>query len=415
MGKNMSKLIKHGLLTSSMEVSANGFNYLYQLAMARMLGPVEYGILFSILSLYYIIYVLSQAVITVTARYTSVLKAKNENRKIKGLWKYITKKSIYLGIATTFLLLAATPLTISFLKVQPLPFIIMAFSMLFSYVLSTNQGILQGFQRFARFGLTRVSWTLIKFGVAVGLVYIGFGVEGALSSIFLANLIVFALALYWIKDIIMEKEEKFTINIFSYSGFTLLSTLAFTSIYSVDTILAKHFLDGFSAGIYSSISVLGKIILFAPTGIYIALFPKTAEMNELGSDHFDTFLKALAFLLLITLPVLVLFRLFPEFVVGLTFGGEFLIAKEFIFKYSIAMLLISAIGLAMKYLLSIGETNVAYLLLATVILEILGISYFHENIDDIINVILFSSIVCLLFFIPLLLRVWRGQNNNEIS
>jgi O-antigen/teichoic acid export membrane protein len=47
---------------------------------------------------------------------------------------------------------------------------------------------------------------------------------------------------------------------------------------------------------------LGKIILFAPGGIAIVLFPKASELKEKGLNHFNLFTKSLILTVILTLP-----------------------------------------------------------------------------------------------------------------
>ncbi|WP_423792383.1 oligosaccharide flippase family protein [Methanocaldococcus indicus] len=386
------------------------FNYLYQLFMGRLLIPEDYGILFSLINIFYIFSVLSATVQTTITKYTSQLNAKNQLNKISYFWRYALKKSFIFGIITTILFFIVTPLISNYLHLSsPIPALILFSSLLFAYSLPTNQGILQGLQRFVQLGITQTLWALLKFILGVLLVYLGFSVSGALVPFLVANIIIFIISFYFLKDLIKIKPETFTIpNLYKYSTLTLLALLANTTSYSIDTILAKHYLTDFLAGIYSSVSVLGKIILFAPGGVAVVLFPKASELKEKGLNHFNLFIKALILTVILTLPTLILFRLFPELTIKIIFGEKYLKAIPYLFKYSLAMFFFAISGLIMNYLISLGITRISYALTLTLIIEIVGITLFHQNINQIVNVVLVVSMLSVIVQIPFLLIV-RGR------
>ncbi|ADC69293.1 polysaccharide biosynthesis protein [Methanocaldococcus sp. FS406-22] len=403
------KLAKHSLIMVFFSLLTAFFNYLYQLFMGRLLTPEEYGILFSLINIFYIFSVLSSTVQTTMTKYASQLKAKNQVNKISYFWRYALKKSFTFGVITTILFFMITPFLSSYLHFpSQIPALILFSSLLFAYAMPTNQGILQGLQRFIPLGITQTLWAFLKFVLGILLVYLGFSVSGALAPFLIANIVVFIISFYFLKDLIKIKPEPFKIpNLYKYSTLTLLALLTYTTSYSIDTILAKHYLTDFLAGIYSSVSVLGKIILFAPGGIAIVLFPKVSELKEKGLNHFNLFIKALILTIILILPILLLFKFFPELIVKIIFGEKYLKTIPYLFKYSLAMFFFAISGLMMNYLLSLGVTRVSYALTLTLIIEIIGITLFHWDINQIVDVVLMLSIFSSIIQMPFLVKI-RG-------
>ncbi len=403
-------LTKHSIIMLSFTTLAAFFNYLYQLLMGRLLTPEEYGILFSLINIFYIFSVLSLTVQNTLAKYTSQLRVRNKLHEISFLWRYALIKSIKLGLITTVLFLAITPFLSSYLHLpSPLPPIILFSSIPLAYALPTNGGVLQGLQRFVRLGITQVFWAFLKLSLGVMFVYFGLGISGALLPFPIANVIVFLLSIFFLIDIISLKPKSFKIaHLYEYSTLTLLALLAYTTSYSIDTILAKHYLNDFLAGIYASVSVLGKIILFTPGGIAIVLFPKASEFKEKGLNHFILFIKALALTILLTLPILAIFKLAPNFTIKFIFGEKYLSAVPYLTNYGLAMFFFAIAGLMMNYLLSLGRTEVSYFMLLSLLVEIVGLSLFNQNIDQIISVILISSILSVVLQLPVM---WGAKDD----
>ncbi|HDN83135.1 MAG TPA: polysaccharide biosynthesis protein [Candidatus Altiarchaeales archaeon] len=408
----MTKMIRESVLMICFTFIASFFNYLYQVMMGRLLSPEEYGILFSLISVSYVIGILSATTQTTATMFVSRLRARNETGKMRYLWFSLLKKALIFGFITTSVLMLIVPLLADYLHISSyLPAAVLFSSIILAYALPVNFGILRGNQRFLSLGISQISWAFLKFLLAVILVYYGFGVVGALLPFLIANVVTFILTFFLLKDLLFIRSEPYKLSgLYRYSSLTLLALLAYTMAYSVDVILARHYLQAFMAGVYASLSVLGKIILFAPGGIAVVLFPKTSELSEKGMEHFSTFLRSLALAALLVIPILLAYEFFPGLIVKLIFGEKYLPSAAYLSTYGLAMFLFAIAGLSMNYLLSLGKTKVAYFLAAALSLEILGIMLFHENIEEIVSIMVLTSILFILVQIPFLL--WYGKKKN---
>jgi O-antigen/teichoic acid export membrane protein len=134
--------------------------------------------------------------------------------------------------------------------------------------------------------------------------------------------------------------------------------------------------------------VLGKIVLFAPGGIAIAMFPKTSELFEVKGKHLDLLFKALLLTLFISGGAVLAYYLYPSFVVNIIFGDKYLFTTPYIARYGLAMAFFALTGLLMNYSLSINRMNIAYFLALTAFLEIVLIAMFHSSIGEVVDVML---------------------------
>ena len=102
-----------------------GLNYVYHLLMGRMLGPADYGVLASLISLAYILSIPLGTFTLVMVKFVSLLKGKKDFDSISSLFKVITKKILPLSLFAFLVLLLLTPLVTSFLHLSSyIPFII---------------------------------------------------------------------------------------------------------------------------------------------------------------------------------------------------------------------------------------------------------------------------------------------------
>lgn len=405
MGKDyMGELEKDSAVMMLSTLLANFFAYLYQLFMGRLLSREDYGILYSLFSLLYIINVGGGAVQTSVARYVSKLKAHGKLGRVRYLWEFSTGRMLLLGFSSFLLLSLLSPLISQFLNIDNAWYVVaLALFLIFSFVLPANIGLLQGLQSFLAFGTANALLALLKLLTGVLLVLIGWGVYGGLLSLSLASIIVFVATFILIRNMMKVKSEKFELgDIYSYSTLTLLALFSFTAMTYLDVILAKHYLAPDAVGEYSALAVLGKIILFAPAGIALAMFPKTSESFERKKSHLSILLKAVLYTSLIAGFVTLLFLLFPVFIERLMFGGKYLTITPYMFEYGVAMFLFSIASLLLNYSLSIHKTKIAYLISLALIIEILLFSAFHSSIADITHCMLASgtvAVILMLFYI----------------
>lgn len=399
----------HGSIMAAFVLVGGLFNYLYQLAMGRMLAPAEYGTLISLLSLFLIISVFSQTIQTSITKFTSRFRVDNRLGRINYLWKYSLRRTFLLGVILFLALFLLSPLISGFLNIDNSWYwIIFASSFILSFALAASWGILQGLQRFSPLGISTALVSLLRLGLGIILVYLGLGLYGGLLCLPLAILVAMVLSLSFLKDLAKVGNETVKVDgLFSYAGPALLALTAFAVLTNIDVVLVKHFLSPENAGNYSAISVLGKIVLVAPMGVAVAMFPKTSELFESGGSHRPVMMKAMLLTVVIGGGVLIVYWLFPDFIIDRLFAGKYPLATPYLSKYGLAMAFWAISFLLLNYSLSLNRTKVAYPLLGAMVLQLGLISLFHSSIAQVVDIMLISSIACLALMCPLYLNVRR--------
>jgi len=109
-GLRTDGMARHGSMMAIFGLLGGFFGYLYQLSMGIMLTPVQYGMLFSLTSLFAIIMIASQAIQTTLAKFTSKFRAENALGKINYLWRFSLKRTLLFGAVLFLALALLTPL-----------------------------------------------------------------------------------------------------------------------------------------------------------------------------------------------------------------------------------------------------------------------------------------------------------------
>src|SRR3989344_4620939 len=230
----------------------NLINYLYQIVMARMLGPSDYGILAVLVSLTYIFAVPAIAIQTAVSKKIAIFNATKEYNKMNGLFFSFLKKLFIFSIII-FIIFAI----LSFFIIKPLniPFWLLVLTgtlIIFSFVYPLAAGSLQGMKKFSALGWNTFLVFFIKIIVAIIFVIFGFKVYGAVLGFILGMFFGFIFALPHIKEIINAKRDDDGTKILTKENSLIFcAILVFVFMYSIDVILARVFFSGEIAGQYA--------------------------------------------------------------------------------------------------------------------------------------------------------------------
>jgi len=383
-----SKLITGSLLLGIGAVVGGAITYLYHLLMGRMLGPVDYGILASLISLSYLLSIPVATLNLVIVRFVSFLKGKRQTKSIGLLLRLTNQKVFFYGLLFLLLFLILTPFINSFLHLNsPVPFIILLIFFFVSIFSSINRSFLQGLMRFGYISFAMIIEALLKLGLAFLLVFFGLKVRGALLGILIATIAAYFITLLPLRFLFRSKFSKLNLKSKEILSFTLpvfLSTLAFTSLFTTDVILARHFLTEQQAGFYAALSTLGKIIFFVTNPIISVVFPMVSERYANKTGYRNLFLASFGLITLACVLITSVYFFLPSLMIRLLYGIAFLPATAYLGIFGVFLSLYSLSHLLVNFYLSIKRTKVVSLVMVAAVLQIVFISIFHQNLAQII-------------------------------
>ncbi len=393
LGEQLTKFSKNQLLAGSAilffgSLLGNFSNYLFHLLMGRMLGPIDYGALAALIGVAYLLGIPIATIRLVVVKFVSEFRGKNNLAKVDYFYQWTTKKAFVFGSLFLLGFLAISPLTTAFLHLQSNLFLffigLSSFLSLFLYI---NLATLQGFLFFKRYFLAETSAFIIKLVLSVFLVYLGYQLFGVLSAVVLASAAGFILSFWFVKKALGKKREKNDFDerkVVIYGLPVFLSILAFTSLYTTDIVLARHFLSAQEAGFYAALAVLGKIIFFGSMPISLVMFPMVSERQASGKRYQQLLFQSLGLVLFICLGITSVYFLFPKLMVSILYGSQYLPAVSSLPLFAVFFSLYSLTYLLVNYYLSIKKTGVVFFPGMAALAQIIFISIFHQNLTEMI-------------------------------
>lgn len=388
--KNLAKPFLAGSLVVTIgSTIGNLFNYLFHASMGRILPPGDYGTLTTLISFATIFGIFALTISTVISKFISTYKAHKKQENITYLLRMMIKRVFLIMIFGVGLLQILIPFLQSFLHVEDAFLLNIAFIGSFlALLIAVNTGALQGLLMFNLMALFSTSGSLLRFLLALLLVYLGYGLKGATVGFFFAYFLPYLLTFIPLKKYIFYKQTFDKIpfkEILAYSLPTLGALLGLSMFISIDVILVKHFFSGVDVGYYAALSVIGRVIYFATSSIGLVMFPIIAVKYAKGENYNKTFIFSLTAVLFASLIITTFYFLFPKFMIKLFYSKEIYYQEAknlglmgiFFSLYSIANLFSS-------FFLSISKVKIVLISILASCFQALLILNFHSNLREVI-------------------------------
>lgn len=402
-------IFRHSTVVLIGSMGANVAGWLYHVFVGRILGTEGYGELAALLSLFYILNVPSSVITTILVKFFSVLKAGGEEGQAKRLIRVATMKILLAeGIGALLLLLFSRSIA-SFLNIESLWYVVWLYLIFATFIVSVvNGSAIQGFQLFtASSVLTTIGMTLrLVFGA--GFAY--FGVGWVLVSNIFSNSINFGLSFIPLRFMARIKEKPLMINRRQALGFSIpafITTLGITLLFSQDVLLVKHYFSSHVAGIYASLSILGRVLFYATGAVSFVLFPVVSERNASGQGHTRLVAVGLFIIGLVCVGLTAFYFIAPGIVL-VAFGRAFYGAAEYMGPFAIFMSFFSLSSILIQTLLALDKVNVWIITAGCALLQTLLLILFHDTLSQIIGVNIAVSVV---LFSSLLLYYGLGKSH----
>lgn len=398
----IKKLLSHSLARNSMIVfvgatTANIGAYLYHLIIGRILGPVGYGELSSLISLLYIFGVPTIVLQTVLIKYFSICYAKQSDGQARYLFLKITRTLLVILVPTVAFLCLFSPFISNFLHLSNSRVVIWVFLLfIFSTLSAVNGSVIQGFQMFLWLAGFSAGVAIFKLGFSIPFAY--HGVEMTMIASFLIAALTYLVYLIPIRFLFKIKSEPMEItkkDLAIYSIPTFFTLLGMTALYSMDIVLAKHYLPSYEAGIYSAVAVLGKVIFYASSAIGTVLFPVLSERHAKGIDTFPIVRLSIILVSGVSLGAVLVYTFFSGTVTHLLFGSSYNQAAIYLGIFAVFIAIYSIANIIVSACLATERMNVYIFTCCAAILQISTISFFHESLIQIIyiNIVIASTLL----------------------
>jgi O-antigen/teichoic acid export membrane protein len=298
-------------------------SFLLNPVMGILLGPHLYGELIAILSLQLIFSVPALTLNTVLIKASARYQAKGEIEKVGQLFVEITQKLFLSSVVVVLLFWLGRDILAAFLQVEDSNLIVLlGILTMVVFFFTANGAILQGLLKFEIYTLSTLLNSILRVLLAVGLVYLGFGVGGALGGLVLALLVSYFVGYLALKRYIKTGGRTDWRELMRATIPAFVALLGLTLLNNLDVVLVKHFFTPQEAGFYGAAVITSRVIIFASLPITQVVFPVITQRYEAKRAFHHLVQYALGITAMIGVGVSVFYLLFPELVLRVFFFGR---------------------------------------------------------------------------------------------
>nr|WP_315254876.1 oligosaccharide flippase family protein [uncultured Flavobacterium sp.] len=381
-------------------------NYIYNLMLGRILGPAAFADAALLITFLLVLSFLGMTFQIVTSKYAVLFE---DQKKILFI-KIITRTAFFCGllIGTLIIVFSKTIQAIFNTETSEM-FVIFGFGVLLYFLLSINRGLYQGNN-----GLYEGNNGLYKMALTYQTEMISRLVITILTVLFLPNIptsisvalgifISFVFGLFpFQKNILKSKniikyDEINAKSIFAFFALTAFYGLSQIIINNSDILLVKHYLNNEEAGLYSSLALIGRVVYFFAWMFVMLLLPKVIQCKKEGKNTQPIFMHYVFYIASLSALIIAVTYLFPEMIVQLMFGDEYIAIAPLLWKYALATSIFAVANIFAYYFLSIDKYFPVIVSAVLGLTQIVLIVLFHNSLNQVVEMQIIAMLLLLFF------------------
>jgi O-antigen/teichoic acid export membrane protein len=380
-------------------VLAGIFAYLLHPVLGRLIGVRSYGQVAALIALSFVLLTPTQLVATVAAKYAATTAVSRDFAQLNQFLRRLTVILLPVGLLLAALFGAVSSYVAAFFHLDSREGVVLL-GLLFvvSFVTPLNLGILQGLQLFGWYAATTIASALLRLALPVSLVIVGLGVNGAMFGIAMGAVVGYLVSLLPLRDLLRGPTERMGSMRYLWA-FALLAAGAaagIVALFSIDIVLARHYLGPHDAGLYAALATIGRTVLFITSGVALVMFPKVVALRERKEPHARVAVQAVLGALVLAGAIEAVFYIAPSKVVKLLFGEAFAAVATTLPLYGLAMLMLAVSQVLVAYFLAIGKRAVVLVIFLACLLETVLIVWRHDTISHLAQAVLVANVSLLL-------------------
>jgi O-antigen/teichoic acid export membrane protein len=411
------KLIGAGFFLTVANVMAGGLGYVFQVFIGRMLAPSDFALFSAIMSVSVMLTSPISAIFTVASRnITQLFAAGHTSFALKSYIKFT--KICLLGSLILIIgsLVFEQEITSYINNSTQIQIIFLSLIILCSALGMMNNAYLQGAQKFEWLAAMSVTTVVFKIAVVGSLIFLGYGVDGALIGIVISSIGAYFIVSFYIRGQYKKPEIRIhndrAGDVFNFNKLppVLIATLSITIMTQLDVVVVNNYFDPDIAGKYAAAATLGKAVLYLPGGIILALLPIVAEAQAKNNKVASYIIIASIATFLSCSCVAFIYWEFGGYISVLLFGEKYSGVGEILKYYGFAMLPMAMLVVAEYFLIALGKVIYAWLSLLFAPLQVILIIFYHESLYQVLLIISVCGFLLLISGYFFLYRFLRSQN-----
>ncbi len=401
------ELTRNLFVTTLIGAVASFLSFIFNFLVANKLPENSFSIFSGVLGFIYLIQI---PAITIQTYFTNAISSDERFLKLNN-FSLIIRRFITVSLIIVLSSLIISPLLGSYMEIPTFYFLIASFSV-FGFIYSpVVKGILLGLKKINEFNILVLIEALLKlliFLVAINYSndalwpILSFGIPAIIIGVSAQFLLHKEQRINDSRYVIAKKlniDKKYLIS-------TLLNFLFFSAIFSIDLMMVNPIIRSE----YSALVLIGKIVYFASIMASPVLFSYMSE-NQNKETRKKYLFIGVGINFAVSMGIIIVFIFFGELIVKNLLGENYLGIVDLIVPLSLGVMFYSIGYTILNYFLSQKKTGHLYLIIITVILQILLFVFFNDNIYDATR----NQVIVYITVFVLLSLYWLITENKKIN
>ncbi len=391
-------------------------NLVYNVATARLLGPVGFAHATAVYTLLMLASAITLSFQVVCAKYVATSESVEEK---KAVFAALHLRSWIAGVGIGLFLFVFNRWITAYLNLPDQTLIsLLALGTAFYIPLGVRRGYIQGIHAFRALAVNFMLEGIARLGGAYLLIKFGLGVEGAVLASVLA-----VVASYFIAKPSPGLGSLRSQGISISAGEGLQAIVFFSGqvvINNFDIVLVKHFFAPDQAGIYAAVSLVGRLVNMCAWSVVNTMFPVSAAARSSDREARPVLFMSLSLVFLILSALVLGLWAIPNVLWRTLFGSHFQLGNVgglagLLILYAVTTGIYSLSSVMITYEMSRKIANTSWVQLAFSAAFIGGICLFHKNLREVILVQLALMLILLIVVaLPLLSREIAPVDDSDL-
>lgn len=369
----------------------NGGNYFFNLLLGRWLGPVAFADVSLIITLFLFLTFITAGFQQTAAKFSATYSADGKQTQVARLRRWLNRRSWWFGALCFAIVGGGASFWQNFFHTSShWIFVIFAIGLPVYFVQGIDRGILQGQTRFAPLAASYQTEMWVRLVIGFSFVALGWSVNGAVWGLTLSILATWLVSNWALRTLPIDKnpglpqQDQQAITAFALP--VLMAETSLILINNSDVLIVKRFFDGIDAGHYAALALIGRIVFFATWSIVITMFPLVAQKQQRKEPHRHLLMIGLAMVAAISIVIGGASALYPETIISVLFGSEYLPVASLLWLYSLATALFAMANVIINYRLALGHRQGTVFALVAGVAQVVALLLFHNTLFQVVTI-----------------------------
>lgn len=380
---------------------ASAMNYVYQILIAGVLGVEAFGTINTIFSVMLVVAVPGTTITMLAARYLAICI---EKKSYGACRSYVRKLTMQVTVLGGVILLAGIVLHNIlgvFLKIDDTVILFMlAVICALGYYHPLYSGCMSGLKRFLPLGIYGLFIPVYKF-IGLGLAT-QFHMEYqrllvCLFAIIPGSIFTAVLGFWYVKRNLSGGEKESVTEIPEKDQWldSLIVNVCVVLYMNIDILAVRHIGGVKLSGIYSAVTLFGRIIYYGATSLGTVLLPMVATKSP--KEAFKMLRKILLFVGSVSILGLTVLNMIKTPLISFIYGTAYLEAADYLIYVSMISLSTGLLTIMINFFVGVSYVSVPRNALLALAVVILAAVFLSESVTVTLMTIGISGLICVIY------------------